>query len=311
MSRSPPHTAIPVGTPAAPPRTLACMEVWGGSQAFDHAVSVPGNDVRVSSTPYNGAASGGDIYYVSNCAAGTITRFFLADVSGHGTAVADIAVQLRSLMRRHINTADQTRFAVALNASFASMDLDGRFATAVLMTYFAPSHHLIICNAGHPRPLRFSARTSSWDLLDTHSPGVLSTSTNKDSPVGIANLPLGILDPTTYHQFALPLEPGDMIVVYTDALIEAPTPLGQQLGEAGLLELARELPPSELRDVPQHLRRRVLEQSGASTFDDDATIIALHHTATEPPHLTWTGQAARIARMLGLGAIDSAPHAPS
>ncbi len=75
------------------------------------------------------------------------------------------------LMRRHINTANQTRFAVDLNRAFSNLDLDGRFATAVLATYFAPTDHLIICNAGHPRPLLYRAAGNTWDLLDAKTPG--------------------------------------------------------------------------------------------------------------------------------------------
>jgi phosphoserine phosphatase RsbU/P len=288
------------------PHAIACMEVWGGSRAFDQSVSVPGNDVRISCTPFRGEASGGDIYYVSNCAAGIITRFVLADVSGHGEQVAQVAADLRTLMRRHINTANQTRFAVELNRAFSNLDLDGKFATAILATYFAPTDHLIICNAGHPRPLLYRAAQDTWELLDAKTPGALATR-QPVSAVGIANLPLGILDPTDYEQFALRLELGDLVVLYTDALIEAADSGGRQLGESGLVALARDLSPSEREDAAGALRIRVSDHSGGLPFNDDATLIVLHHNAVDPPHLTWRGQAAKFAKMLGLGAIDSGP----
>jgi serine phosphatase RsbU (regulator of sigma subunit) len=283
------------------------MEVWGGSHAFDQSVSVPGNDVRVSSIPYAGAPAGGDIYYVSNCAAGIITRFFLADVSGHGSDAAHIAAELRSLMRKHINTADQTRFAVALNRAFADLDLAGRFATAVLMTYFAPSDHLIVCNAGHPRPLLFRAVDERWELLDASTPCAVARKQAGKSAIGIANLPLGILDPTNYQQFAVRLDAGDLVVVYTDALMEAKDPTGTQLGEVGLLEIVQSMTASERTDVASALRRRVLEHAGTPALDDDATIIVLNHNAVDPPRLSWAGQAGKLARMLGLGAVDTGP----
>ena len=282
------------------------MEVWGGSQALDQSVSVPGNDVRISCTPFRGEASGGDIYYVSNCAAGIITRFVLADVSGHGEQVSKVASDLRRLMRRHINTPNQTRFAVDLNRAFSNLDLDGRFATAVLATYFAPTDYLIICNAGHPRPLLYRAARDTWELLDARTPGALATR-QPGNAVGIANLPLGILDPTDYEQFALRLDLGDLVLLYTDALIEAADGAGRQLGEAGLLDLARALSPLERADVAGHLRRRVDAFAGGVPCNDDATLIILHHNAEDPPHLNWRGQAAKFARMLGLGAVDSGP----
>lgn len=292
--------------PTTAPHALACMEVWGGSRAFNQSVSVPGNDVRISCTPFRGEACGGDIYYISNCAAGIITRFVLADVSGHGKQVAQVATDLRRLMRRHINTANQTRFAVDLNRAFSNLDLDGKFATAVLATYFAPTDHLIICNAGHPRPLLYRAAQDTWELLDAKTPGALATRQPGDA-VGIANLPLGILDPTDYEQFALRLELGDLVVLYTDALIESADAAGRQLGESGLLALARCLSPSEREDAASGLRDKVCAYVGDVPFNDDATLIVLHHNAADPPHLTWRGQAAKFAKMLGLGAVDSGP----
>jgi phosphoserine phosphatase RsbU/P len=288
-------------------RSIACMEIWGGSQTFDQSVSVPGNNVRICCTPYRGESSGGDIYYVSNCASGLITRFVLADISGHGSQVAQLATDLRKLMRRHINTANQTRFAVDLNRAFANLELDGKFATAVLATYFAPTDHLIICNAGHPHPLLFRASSNTWNLLDANAPGALATQQSGSAAVGIANLPLGVLDPTEYEQFALHLDPGDLVVLYTDALIEAADAEGRQLGESGLLALARALSPSERDDAASELRRMVVAYAGGMPFNDDATLIVLHHNAADPPRASWRGQVSRFARMLGLGAVDSEP----
>jgi sigma-B regulation protein RsbU (phosphoserine phosphatase) len=302
----PPALEARASTTSPASRSIGCMEVWGGSQAFDLSVSVPGNDVRISCTTYGGAPSGGDIYYISNCAAGIITRFVLADVSGHGGEVAQLASDLRKLMRRHINTANQTRFAVDLNRAFSNLDLDGKFATAVLATYFAPTDHLIICNAGHPRPLLYRAARDTWALLDAKTPGALATR-QPGNAVGIANLPLGILDPTDYEQVALHMELGDLVILYTDALIEAADAAGRQLGEAGLLALARGLSPADREDAAAELRSRVSAFAGGLPFNDDATLILLHHNAADPPHLSWRGKAAKFARMLGLGAIDSGP----
>lgn len=271
-------------------------------------MSVPGNNVRISCTPYGGESSGGDINYVSNCASGLITRCVLADFSGHGSQVAQLAIDLRKLMRRHINTANQTRFAVDLNRAFSNLDLDGKFATAVLATYFAPTDHLIICNAGHPHPLLFRASSNTWNLLDAETPGAPGTQQVGGAVVGIAILPLGVLDPTDDEQFAIRMEPGDIVVLYTDALIEAGDAAGRQLGEVGLLTLARALSHSDRDDAAREPRRRVSAYAGGVPFNDDATLIVLHSNAADPPHLSWRGQAGRFARMLGLGAVDSGPE---
>ena len=302
---------MPISTnpdsPPVVPHEIACMEVWGGSRSFDGRVSVPGQDVHVSCIPYLESEHGGDIYYISNCAGGIITRFVLADVSGHGEQVAQIARDLRALMRRHINAADQSRFAMALNTAFADLGLGGKFATALLLTYFAPTDHLIVCNAGHPRPLWYRAALDQWQLLDSATPGVLTTPQRRGGAVGIANLPLGILDPTDYEQFALPLGIDDVVVLYTDALIEAPDVNGNQLGEEGLLAVIRDLSNEERSDVAAALRTRINARSGSRPLDDDATLIVLRHNAGDPPPLNLQGHVHRFAGMLGLRGTDSGP----
>lgn len=270
---------------------LRCMEVWGGNRLARSSISVPGIDAWLSSTPYRGDAGGGDIHYLSSCAAGVISRFALADVAGHGQEADAMAVQLRNLMRRSINTPDQTRIARALNTSFASLAKAGRFATALLATYYAPTDHLVICNAGHPRPLWYHKDEDRWEILHDALP---SRSTE------IANLPLGIIDPTDYAQFAVPLAPGDVVVLYTDALIEAADPSGAQLGEAGLRDLV-----STLTDhTPEALGRAILDavdaRRAAAPPDDDSTIIVLAHTAQDPPRQSLAERITVMTKVLGL-----------
>lgn len=277
-------------------RRIACMEVWGGHASFSGEVSVPGNDVFVGCDPYTGDSHGGDVYYVSSCAAGLITRFVLADVSGHGSVVAEAASSLRNLMRRFINTADQSRFARALNKSFSRQS--GLFATAVLVSYFAPSDHAIICNAGHPRPLRYSISTQEWSFLDHESIGVVRS--GKSKAVGVANLPFGVISPTQYEQFAIRLEKGDLLVLYSDAFLEVRDSAGKPWGEEGLLRAIRSVDAT----VPANLRRNLLDAilagTGENRLDDDVTMIVLHHNASDPPRQGLRERAVVLGKVLGL-----------
>ena len=141
---------------------MQCMEVWGGSQGIARSVRLGGLDAWVYSKPYGGAAFGGDIYYASSCAAGHINRMLLADVSGHGDAVAESAVALRKLMRRYVNFLDQSKLVRSLNRQFTAMSRQGRFATAIATTFFAPTRVLTVCNAGHPPPLLYTASNRRW-----------------------------------------------------------------------------------------------------------------------------------------------------
>src|SRR5580658_1682801 len=147
------------------PQRMQCMEVWGGSQLTSSGVQLPGLDVWVYSKPFHQAQHGGDVYYASSCATGRISRLLLADVSGHGKSVAATAADLRTLMRRFVNRLDQKEFVRLLNQQFVALSRTGTFATAVVTTFFAPSRRLLICNAGHPRPLLYRAAKKEWSLL--------------------------------------------------------------------------------------------------------------------------------------------------
>lgn len=282
-----------VATSSDHTHAMQCLEIWGGHGAAETMLEVPGMDVWVSSKPYRNAAAGGDIHYFSMCGAGRISRFVLADVSGHGDLVDGPADLLHRLMRKYIRTLDQTAFAVTLNQEFGSVASGGRFATALLATYFAPTKELLVCNLGHPRPAWYHADTQAWKMLDPAmaNPG--------DEP---HNLPLGIIEGTAYRQFSVRLAPGDRLLLYTDSLTEAKAPDGRMLGEPGLLGLIGDLDPAV---SPARFGAGILDavsnHRGRREPDDDETLVVLHHNGSPPPKRS-VGQKIRvIARMLGLG----------
>jgi len=272
---------------------MQCMEVWGGNVAVESCISMHGIDAWISSQPYHGDSGGGDIHYVSTCGAGRIARFVLADVAGHGDAVSGLALQLRTLMRRHVGTVDQARFARALNRAFGRLSRDGIFATAALATYFAPTDQLITCLAGHPRPLWYQAATQRWSLL-SHE---LTDGSNASQDV-----PLGIIHPTEYHQFAVTLGRGDLVVLYTDALIETGGPPSRSIGEDGLLRLAAEVGGTDQAGFGRGLIAAVDNEFGltGAARTDDLTVLVLHHNAADPPPMSIAHKLRMMARMMGL-----------
>lgn len=284
---------------------LQCMEIIGGNQAVENAISSPGLDVWVSSHPLHGQV-GGDIHYFSMCGSGRVTRLALADVSGHGPTIDHIAQWLRKLMRKHINLLDQTRFARQVNEEFTHFVNADYFATVLLMTYFAPTDHLLICNAGHPRPIWYSQRARTWRPLDPDLPDMgpsILESPGRYAMVPLSNLPLGIIEPTDYRQFSVKLDKGDLVLIYTDGLIEASNPQEELLGETGLLHLIEQLEPSEPQELARNLLAKVNDYTGDATVEDDQTLIVLHHNASDPPALTVGGVMRSLVKMLGLSPV--------
>ncbi len=276
---------MPIALRKSGEAALQCLEIFSGNGSTRNAISVPGIDVWISSDPFKGHARGGDIHYVSTCGGGEISRFALLDVAGHGATVAQLGRRLRALMRKYMNTLDQARYARALNRDFLRLARSGRFATALLTTYHAPTDRLTVCNAGHPRPLWYRAEERVWTVLDSE-PGQHAETTS--------NLPLGIMEPADYTEFSVRLGKGDLVLLYSDALIESADTRGRPLGEGGLLDLVRGLGPAPPDDLNQRLRRAVGEHRGGGPAQDDETLLLLHHNAADPP-----GEA---------GAVDDAPE---
>lgn len=99
---------------------MQCMEVWGGNRSVDSDFRMPGLRIWLHSKAHGGSSHGGDVYYLSSCASGRITRILLADVSGHGNAVSATAARLRDLMRKNINRINQSQFVARMNDCFKS-----------------------------------------------------------------------------------------------------------------------------------------------------------------------------------------------
>jgi phosphoserine phosphatase RsbU/P len=283
---------------------LQCMEIIGGNRAIRQTIDAPGLKIWIDSRPLG--RGGGDVHYVSTCGAGYVTRLALADISGHGESVDRLAVALRKLMRKHINTLDQTRFARSLNRELAALDQSGRFATAVLATYFAPSRHLILCNAGHGRPLWYSTQHAQWQYLDLESAGdcqTLKLSKARYHLERLANLPLGILDPINYQQFAVELGHGDMVVLCTDAITECSDDAGEMLGETGLLALVRQLGSNDRSQIGERLVDAIEARRNGRAAADDQTMIVLEHSSTGPPRPSLGRTVRTLAKMIGLSRV--------
>lgn len=254
--------------------TYQCMEVWGGNQPADNGVVMPGVDAWVVSRPFEDDDAGGDVHYVSSCATGRITRFLVADVSGHGSTVSAVASSLRTLMRRYVNFVDQGRLVAELNREFGALSQNGAFATAVVATYFTPTGYLTLCNAGHPRPLHYSNSKRAWRVLH---PGEVADDPSGDAP---ANIPLGIADGVSYDQLGLRLARGDIVLFYTDAILEVFDARGTQLGEQGLLDLVRSLPIGDTQAFLSGVLRAIEAFGGRPK--DDITLLAVRPNAMHP-----------------------------
>lgn len=246
---------------------LQCLQVWGGTEAADERLAMTGLEGYLYAKPHEGAKRGGDVYYVSSCASGRITRVMLADVAGHGSKVAETAQDLRSLMQKYVNFTSQQRFMQAMNQNFAQVTEFGRFATTVAMSFFAPSRKLSLSNAGHPPPIWYRAKLGKWFVLG------LDPDENTEGLT--ADLPFGIEQDAGYQQVDIYFQPRDRLLMYTDALIESRASDGRLLGIRGLVERLNALHVAEPEKLIPSLIDRLTEEDEHDLTGDDVTVLLL------------------------------------
>ncbi len=246
------------------PQGLACLEVWGGNQAVTRRIDLPGLAVWLYSQPLVGSA-GGDVYYLSLCSQGQLTRVGVADVSGHGQAVSRAAERLRRLMGDHINTFDQTELAQELNREFGQKQTQG-FATVALLGIYRRTGQLVLTSGGHPWPLWYRAKPKMWTMLAEGIPETRAATTD---------LPLGVIPGTNYRQLAARLDPGDLVLLYSDAFSETRSPQGELLGPPGLLRLAQDFPVESPEAAGRALLDAVERHRREQPRQDDQTVVAL------------------------------------
>lgn len=142
----------------------------------------------------------------------------ISDVSGKGVPASLVMVMIRTVFTSYITreNVDCARVVRAINDSLSADFAIDKFATLFFIIYNRKTEELSFSNAGHG-PL-FCYR---------HSKGVC-TRTSLDG------VPIGIMEDVEYSQARVKLEPGDMIVMYTDGITEMRNP---QKEEYGLMRL--------------------------------------------------------------------------
>jgi serine phosphatase RsbU (regulator of sigma subunit) len=201
-------------------------------------------------------------------------------------------------MRRYVNYLDQKQFVRAMNQQFSLDAKDGSFATALVTTFFSPTRVFSICNAGHPRPFIYRAAEKAWSVLE-HSSG-------DDSP-NPSNIPLGIFDLADYEQFDIELNPGDMVLCYTDALTESHTAEGELLGEQRLVEMVRNVEIKDPRQFVGELLAGIEAMHPGNLAADDVTVLLLR-SSRECRRVSWWEKLSGLGRMVSAVAANLRPH---
>jgi phosphoserine phosphatase RsbU/P len=186
----------------------------------------------------------------------------VADVAGKSIPaallMATIQASLRTLAAFPTSLAE---LAGGVNRYACSNSLGGlRFTTAFLAEVDRPGGRITYVNAGHNPPILLHA-AGELERLET------------------GGLPLGIRPATAYECGAARLAPGDVLVIFTDGVVEAENEHGEEYGEARLLAGLQTVRGSPAAEVLQRVMGSVDAFVGATRQHDDITCLVLKSAA--------------------------------
>lgn len=213
-------------------------------------------NIAAFSKPAKGVS--GDYYDVIPLTRSGKIGMVVCDVAGKGVPASLIMVMIRTII--HLiagSTKDPSRVVTWINRGIAgSIDIE-RFATLSYFTYDPETMILEYSNAGHHPLVLLRASTGEVEKID--APG----------------LPIGLERDAKYERRAIKLAPGDLVMVYTDGIIESMNPDGEQYEEERLQKVFRESVGLDAASILAAIREDLDDFVGSAKQHDDQTLIVM------------------------------------
>jgi sigma-B regulation protein RsbU (phosphoserine phosphatase) len=186
--------------------------------------------------------------------------FAVADVAGKSVPAALLSATLQASLRTAAYEAASLADLVArLNSYACDHSLDGRrFTTGVFAELEPETGALAYVNAGHNPPI---LRRANGDFLMLEAGG----------------LPLGIERERGYECRSLALQPGDLLVLYTDGVVEAENENREEYGEARLRAVLQSSGGAEAPIVLERILKSVETFLGVAPQGDDITCFVMRY----------------------------------
>jgi serine phosphatase RsbU (regulator of sigma subunit) len=200
---------------------------------------------------------GGD-FYDFHPFDGELLGLAIGDASGHGLPAAllvrDVVTGLRMGIEREFKVAHVFE---RLNRVIHRSNLSSRFIS-VFYGELEASGTLIYINAGHPPPM----------LFDREGVHELTT----------GGTVIGPLPEVKFRRGHARVEPGAILVLCTDGLLERRNSAGEFFGEDGVKGVVRAHAESTAEGILAALYDSVREFGGGRPFEDDATAVVVKRT---------------------------------
>jgi sigma-B regulation protein RsbU (phosphoserine phosphatase) len=204
---------------------------------------------------------GGDFYDVQDLPGGQLA-FSLGDVSGHGISAALLMSMMHGAMSGGgVRTGDRPDETLTrLNELLLRKSSGERFASMISCVYDPRGGRLQYVNAGHP-------------------PALLIHRDERDLPrvsrLGDGGPVLGVLQDVAYHRVTSEASEGDLLVLFSDGIVEATNESDEYFGEGrllGVIEQHRHLSAGAICDA---IIAEVQTFSGRRVAEDDRTVLVV------------------------------------
>ena len=227
---------------------------------------VPG--LKVATFYDSSEQAGGDYYDFFELSDGRL-GVLVADVSGHGTPAAVLMAVVHAIAHSIENPPDAEppgRLLAHLNRHLCERytKRGGTFVTAWAAVIDPATRRVTFANAGHPSPRLKHANGRG----DAKAGAVEPLSGNARS------LPLGIDPSERYPDTEATLEPGDVLVVYTDGITESRSPTREMWNVAGLDDALSRC-SCDPRALLDNLLAQLNDFTRHSAPGDDRTVVTM------------------------------------
>jgi sigma-B regulation protein RsbU (phosphoserine phosphatase) len=219
--------------------------------------AIVASEAKIAARVVPAESVGGDFYHLFRIPGGR-TGVMVGDVSGHGYRAALIMALAMSAAAIHAqNAADPGQMLGlllgTLREELASTEM---FISLFFGVLEKKTSTLKYANTGHPHAFIFGPKGKPRRLA-AHGP------------------PLGMVDeaPTSAAE---PWRKGeDLLVLFTDGVIDARSPTGDRLGEAPVLSLVGKNRSKDPEEILQAVFEMLSEHTGGAPSDDDLTLLVL------------------------------------
>lgn len=205
--------------------------------------------------PASGEADiGGDFFDVFDLSDGSFA-IVVGDVSGKGAEAAAYTAMAKYMLRAFaIRNAQPSSVLYHLNNALVTGFGEDRFATLMYALFDPEARKLTIAVGGHPPPLIYRA------------------STHEVEPVTVSGSIVGAFDDQAFDQSSFTLGPRDVMLAFTDGLVEARRG-GELYGRERVIEsLCQHAPGSSAETVTQ---RVFADAQSFGEINDDTVVFAL------------------------------------